>query len=575
MQRALAVLAVLLIPGAAVAHGGQYKPGPQGGIPPDSEILKPRVPVPTPPDRSDMTPWERWWDANGDRYLRLRSRVRARDGARSRVSDDPGEGGPDGGPSAREFLAKEVLPVLNASLGDGDPEVRSAAVLALGKLGFPRSLMDLQGLLRDADRDVRESAVLALGMVGDSLAVDQLLGILLDSREEERTRSFAALGLGVIGGGEAAEALLAYLDPASDAKRVGGIRRRTETECCVLASLGLAGHRGAVETLERVVAGRMPDGTKADSTVRSFALVSLGRLGAPGEIGRAEIAAMLGKEGREVVRQGAAIALGLLGRADDAPLDALVVGALGRAAREDGDFGTRVHADMALARVGGAPAILVLRETMEKAARVDLPFLALALGIAGDPPSAPELHPMFREQKDPSIRGAFALSLGLLRHAPAAEEIRAAAFGKGQREMRRHCMIALGLLGDAPSAAPLLGVVTSDWDPFLKNGAGTALGLLGDRDALPAIAACAKGATSILARGHACRILGMIGNRDSARALAAFAADGKETGYLRMFAVTGLGILGERKDLPILSEIGFDLDAEIRVDPLDVVAGFM
>ncbi|NUN48583.1 MAG: insulinase family protein, partial [Candidatus Brocadiae bacterium] len=118
-------------------------------------------------------------------------------------------------------------------------------------------------------------------------------------------------------------------------------------------------------------------------------------------------------------------------------------------------------------------------------------------------------------------------------------------------------------------------VVTTDWDPFLKNGAGTALGLLGDREAPGRVAACAKGATSILARGHACRILGMIGNRDSARLLLRFAADRKETGYLRMFAVTGLGILGERKDVPLLRGIAFDLDAEIRNDPLDTLAGFM
>ncbi|MCK6481400.1 MAG: HEAT repeat domain-containing protein [Planctomycetes bacterium] len=582
LPAAAAAAALLLLPAAALPHGGQYQPRNPVGIPPDSEILDPRVPVPTPPERREMTAWERWWDVNGEKYVDLRRRVRERDGPRGRVSDGP-EGGAgadapapgDGGPTAREFLEAEVLPVLTASLRDEDPEVRSAALLALGKIGFPRTLMDLQPLLSDRDRDVREAAVLALGMVGDGLAVLHLQAFLLDPREDERTRGFAALGLGIIGGEEAGKALLSYLDPASDARRVGGVRRRTETECCVVAALGILRHASAVGPLEGVIRGRMPDGSKAEASVRSFALVSLARLGAPGTLGRQEIAMMLHEEGREVVRQGAAIALGILGRSGQAPLDAFLHSSLVKASRGDGDFGVRVHADMALARIGGPEAVLALRGTLEEAARVDAPFLALALGIAGDAPSAPELLRMFRTGNDPNLRGALALSLGLLRHAPAAPDLRAVAFGKGPREVRRWCMLALGLLGDGASAEPLLEVVTTDWDPFLKNGAGTALGLLGDREAPGRVAACAKGATSILARGHACRILGMIGNRDSARLLLRFAADRKETGYLRMFAVTGLGILGERKDVPLLRGIAFDLDAEIRNDPLDTLAGFM
>ncbi len=595
---AAGILSLLCGAEAALAHGGQYQPpkGPQGGLPPDSEILHPRVPVPTPPDPATLTPWERWWEANADRYLHLRARLRERDGPRSRVSDGgdpaPDDGGIGLAPTARDFMEKEVLPVVTAALRDEDAEVRSAAAVALGKMGFPRTLMDLQRTLRDPDRDVREAGVLALGMLGDSLAVEQLLDVLLDSRNEERLRGFAAVGLGLIGGPAAGDALLSYLDPAADARRVGGIRRRPETEAAVLASLGLARHRPGRQALTAVaLSGRMPDGSRADATVRSFALAGLGRLGdrdlapaagagdggaggpLPPEARGAELALLVSllREDQEVLRQGAALALGMLGRPDDG----FVLEALARAAVADKDFNTRSHAVMALARIGGPQAIEAIRRRLAKPARMDLPFTALALGVAGDGGSAAEILRWFREGRDYADRGACALALGLLRHADAAPDIRVLAFSKAPRECRRHCMLALGLLRDGESSGPLLEVVTTDWDPYLKNAAGTALGLLGSREAVGRAAAVAQGATSILARGHACRILGMIGNRESARLLVRFARDPRETGYLRMFAVTGLGILAERTDLPILSTAGFDLDNETRLDVFDTLAGLM
>lgn len=580
---------LLLASGSALAHGGSYQPpGPTGGLPPDSEILHPRVPVPTPPDPGDLTPWERWWEANADRYLHLRKRLRERDGPRSRASDGGDAPAGDGGPTAREFAEKEVLPVVTGALRDEDAEVRSAAAVALGKMGFARSLMDLQRSLRDPVRDVRESALLALGMLGDSLAAEQLLPILLDSRGEERERGFAALGLGIIGGEAGGEALLAYLDPATDARRVGGVRRRPETEACVLASLGFSRHGPARAVLSSVAfGGRMPDGSKAGGTVRCFALAGIGRLGdaglppppGPGDADPAAAARLpdrlalvnLLRDDAEPLRQGAALALGMLGRPDDA----IVIAALSRAAVDDRDFNVRSHAAMALARIGGASAVQGIRRRLEKPARMDMPFTALALGVAGDRESAGEVLKWFRDGRDPSDRGAFAMALALLRHAEAAPEIRALAFSKAQRDARRYAMLALGVLRDEASSAPLLEVVTTDWDPYLKNAAGTALALLGDREAVGRVAAVAQGATSILARGHACRILGRIGNRESARLLAKFARDPKETGFLRMFAVTGLGILAERGDIPVLSAAGADIDTEVRLDVFDTLMGLM
>jgi HEAT repeat protein len=586
-----AVAAALLLAGAApaaLAHGGQYRPPDggksPGGVPPDSEILNPKVPVPTPPSRGEMTPWERWWDMNRDRVVDLKKRLRLRDRRDTPTKDgkeeDPFYGPSDGAlpadPAAdaaitREFLEREVLPAATRALRDGDPEVRSAAALALGKMGFSRSFMDLRKALDDPERDVREAAVLALGMAGEPMAAEILGDLLLDPNAPERARGSAALGLGFLGGPEGGAALLAYLDPASDAKRIGGIRRRPETTCCVLASLGLARPAAAAPVLrDLALAEREADGSKSSMTVRSFALVALAKTGDRTTIPVERMAALL-DEDREVLRQGAAIALGLVGKPDEEA----VIKALAKAALGDRDLGVRSLATMALARIGGDGPKKALRELLEKGSPMDLPFTALALGMVEDRVSAPLLRLKFRETRDAGARGALAIALGLLGDLEAAPDLRAEAFGKGDRALRRYCMTGLGLMKDLKAAPELRRIVSEEWDPSLKIAAGTALGLLQDQETLRLLGAVAKGASSVIARGHACRVLGMIGNRDAAKLLLGLLANPREQGFVRMYAVTGLGILGERGDYPILASVGFDLDPEVRVDALDAAAELM
>jgi HEAT repeat protein len=527
-----------------------------------------------------MTPWERWWDANRFRLIDLRARLRMRDArqtATAAVSGAPeGAGAPGAGgatsPSAlRRFAGNEVLPVVTAALADGDAEVRSAAAMALGRMGFPRSMLDLTKSLRDPVRDVRESSLLSLGMLGDGLAAAPLAEVLVDPGAEERVRGYAALGLGLLGGPEAGDALGAYLDPASDARRMGGIRRRPGTLACVVACLGLAGHRPSAPALRALaLEGRAPWGDRAEPTIRSFALVGLARMGDRALLDPAEVLKLL-EEDREPLRQGAAVALGLLGRPDDAPL----LRALKASALSDRDRNTRALATLALARVGGDDAAAAIREILGKCGRADLPFAALAAGAAGVKDAAPRLLEDFREVKDPDTRGAVALGLGLLRARDAAKDLRETAFGGGPRPLRIHCMTALGLMEDPASAEPLRKVVREEPDHVARGAASVALGLLGDPEAVPLLCAAARGASTLFARGQACRWLGVVGNREGGRVLLAIAKDRREIAFVRMYAVTGLGILCESGDLPRLAPLGFDLDAETRNDALDEVAGYM
>ena len=579
--RVLSVLAAVVAAGAAApsafAHGGAYRPpgGSGGGLPPEA-LPDPRVPEPTPPDRGTMTPWERWWDANRFRFLDLRSRIRMRDArgaATSLTAEDraPADGPARALPTLRAQAEREALPVVTAALSDPDSEVRSAAALALGKMGFPRSLVDLTRATRDTSRDVREAAVLALGMVGDPFAVDPLRGILLDPNADERVRGYAALGLGLLGGPEASAALAAYLDPAADAKRAGGIRRRPETVACVVASLGLAGGREAAPVLRRIaLEGRAPWGGGADAAVRSFALAGLGRIGDRDLLAPAEALPLLAED-REPVRQGACIAMGLLGR----PEDAAVVKALETATLGDRDRNTRALAAIALSRIGGDGARAALVRLVDRCERIDLPFAALAAGAAGAKEASPGLLERFRDEKDPANRGAVAIALGLLKAKEAAKDLRVIAFTGGARPLRIHALTALGLMEDAESAAPMRELVQTHPDHLLRGAASVALGLLGDPEAVPLLEGAAKAASTLFARGHACRWLGVIGDRDSGRILLRIAANRNEIGFVRMFAVTGLGSLYENSDAPRLAPLGFDLDPETRNDALDEVAGYM
>jgi len=516
-----------------------------------------------------MTPWERWWSANRERFLQLRRRLRERDGTAvasgaASVGLVAGDGGPSVRvfrPDSRSFAEKEILQVVTRALRDDDAEVRSAAAVALGKMGFPRSLPDLLAAWKDRDRDVRESAVLATGMLGDALASQDLRDLLLDPGEPDRVRSFAAVALGLAGGAESGAALLAYLDPATDEMRSERIRRRPETEACAILALGLAGQKAASGPLRLQLLAR----GNGEAWRRGYAAVALAKLG--DREATPLVLAMLGEDA-EVARQGAAVALGLLGRPDDV----VVVKALAQAALGDRDLSTRSLAAMSLAQIGGDEARRALRTFLEKGEKVDLPFAALALGAIGDGASAAPLREAFAREKNPGVRGALALGLGLLRDRASVPAVREAALGKGDRDFRCHCLVALGLLGDPEAAAPVRGLIAEEHDAEVKVAAGICLGLLQDRDAIPALIETARNGKGILARGHACRVLGAIGDEDAARALLRLAADVKETGYLRMNALVGLGTLAERTDLPILSRVGACTNTEARLEPLDLLA---
>jgi HEAT repeat protein/PBS lyase HEAT-like repeat-containing protein len=128
-----------------------------------------------------------------------------------------GEAGGD--PRVRRALAivlgrmadRESVPVLIKAAEDSDPETQIYALWALGAIADPRALDTLVARLHDEDPAVRKTSAFALGELQDPRAVDPLRVALQDTTPDVRWN--AAISLGRLGDEAALPALLPLLSP--------------------------------------------------------------------------------------------------------------------------------------------------------------------------------------------------------------------------------------------------------------------------------------------------------------------------------------------------------------------------
>ncbi|MBN4049788.1 HEAT repeat domain-containing protein, partial [bacterium AH-315-M10] len=131
--------------------------------------------------------WYGWWLFQQDRYHRtghlLPSRQERPSGSLARPYD---------------IERARAIGALVAALGDRKPDVRRAAVLALGKIARPKdaALKRIQALLGDPKKEVRRAATLALGLLNQPQAQKLLRGLLRASGTNRRLRAYALVGLG-------------------------------------------------------------------------------------------------------------------------------------------------------------------------------------------------------------------------------------------------------------------------------------------------------------------------------------------------------------------------------------------
>ncbi len=560
-------LALLLgaLPVPARAHGGQYR---SPAAPPEET---------GDPGKKGRTPtalgWEAWWWAVRDRTLEGARRLPEEEDravptgsglAEVGASRDPpaAPAVPPPAPEADSVL-REVLPALTRALADPEAEVRSAAAVALGKVGQSRSLLPLHGALRDDHPDVKDAALLALGLIRDPLALDALRDVLFDPGTTDRMRGFAALAVGLTGGAEASALLVEFLDPAADGARVGGLRRSEDVLACAVTGLGRTGDPAAAVPLRRLFASP----SLLTPKCRCLAGISLARLGDRGAVPLL-LQGLAHEDAR--FRQTCAVALGMAA----VPGDPAATEALLRVARADSDASARRFALHALADLGGEPALAFLRETWRTGRGEDRLHAALALGRRGDVLCAPSILAALREEGSQEGRGALSLALGMMRHAPAEGDLLELA-GKGLLETRAHALSALGLLGGKPAAAAARTALLEERDPLLRFAAARCLRTLGDRSAVAPLVAAATGGGGVQERSQACYFLGVLGGREARAVLLRLAEDRAAPMPLRMHAVAGLGVLADRSPVPVLADMAADTNFLLPVGPLEEIRTFL
>ncbi len=541
---------VLAVAGTAFAHGGSYRGGggavPSGGSVPPGTADRPTA----------ISNWETWWSANKEFHLRLHERMRE-DG--TDVTPSAGENDEQGAERrARDDSLKraEMVPVFIKALQDKSFEVRTAAAIALGKMGDAQASTVLRDAAeKDKHKDVRESAVLALGMLGLDENVPYLLDILSDQKQNTRNRSFAAFGLGLTGGEDTAALLL----------RVANGRKKLQPPlvASVYVALGLTGSESVLPTLRDAAAKH------ADDNVRAFAILSLGRMGDRAALGA--VTRILDREKTANLRRSAAITLGKIAHADDTDAVAQLERAL-----EDTDPMVRHFAAVSLGEMANAAIRKRLRERLPKARRADRPFFALALALADSVDSAPLVREALRTETAKDLQSGYCIALGIMGDAAAVPQIQALVQERGGIWLPGYAALALGMIGSRASAPLLRERLAIENDPRLRMNLAVGLGLLHDPMARTFLIETVRDTkATIYERGSAAMSIGVLRLNSAATDLLDVYGNKKEQDLVRAMAIVALGILADPSEIPKLARFSIDNNYGVTVDPLNEVLSIL
>lgn len=149
--------------------------------------------------------WEYWWYMNQEPLI----------AARLEENRKSLGGGKGVFPPASSEDRASIAQALEKELGETDPGLRSALLMALARTGGREAGPALRRALRDDVLEVRRAAVLALGVLGDAAAVPDLADIVQDRKAEAEMRFTAAIALGLLP--EPREAAAAVADGAAEA----------------------------------------------------------------------------------------------------------------------------------------------------------------------------------------------------------------------------------------------------------------------------------------------------------------------------------------------------------------------
>lgn len=490
----------------------------------------------------DEARWEFWWFYNREPLIGLRQTLTGLAPGNADV-DVPFQ---EVTPQDREG---SLVPLLVTAMRDKNPQVRLSAVQSLAKTQDAGARPSLYAALRDELFQVRVSAIVALGVWGNTVSLPRLEAIVHDDKRELQERMYAALAIGLIGGPQADDSLRQLLAPSTFSKFP------TQVQTGIAYGAGLSGSQENAPLLRALLASRK----NSDFMVTSYLVLALGKCGVPEE-DLATLALLL--ESKETqLRRSAAIALGILGRESG---HESVVKALANSADSDADLMVRNFSFISLGYVGGGLAGKTLRSALGTSTKAQRAFVAIALGLLGDPDNVQLLMDQLDDENDPSNRGAMAIALGLHRDARAAPTLRNHYKTDREPVFRGYAALALGMIGDVEAISHLQKGFDDATDvEFIANNA-TALGLLGDRTSAAKLAAMARKERNEFVKQSLLYAMGLIGDRTVIEALGGVVRQSDEVAYVRGYAVTALGFLSDPQSVRAIARLSHDSNYTIN-----------
>jgi HEAT repeat protein len=219
---------------------------------------------------------------------------------------------------------------------------------------------------------------------------------------------------------------------------------------------------------------------------------------------------------------------------------------------------SKAYASLALGYIKDPQSIETLKETLKSESKTPLNVIcaaALALGNLQDKSSIPLLSGILNDPKRTSQERAYAaLALGRIKDPEAIPELKKAITDK-TGDIRSCVAISFGLIKSPDTKNDLVNLLQNDKDSRVRQFAAMALAQLGDKSAAePLRKLLADKKTDFVVKGVITIALGILGDEKSADILREIASSKKEP-FLRSASVLGLGLLKDKKAVPILINI--------------------
>jgi len=518
--------------------------------------------------------WEFWWENNKDAFLNLKNRL----GGTSNISGSSGflvgRGRKDTArtskrPSA-DMIKNDVLPALLAAMKEDHADIQDSTVLAVARITRPEdaalALDDIKAMLSSKYETAQQSACLSLGVLGSPEACQVCYDLMIDSqagrqvvgggRVPRLVRAFAALSLGLIGSEQSAPKLRMVIDKEDE-------KTQKDLIACAITALGLMKSIDGKEENVRFLI-RQLENSKMDPFLMAYIPVALGKLGDPLALSPI-VKVFENSKINDWIRQSCAIAMGQLSNIEDDE----VINLLMKYVKEGKDNQTRHFSFIALAQLGARDTDFAAhRDTHKKLADFFLAEISrpsktqhMSWGsIAGAIHAMKhdalqgsiinKLREKFVDTKDPSEKGAIAISLGLLNAVPAAKILYDELLDSKNKALQGHLCISLGLMSWTQAAEKIRDFAANEIVFRLRLQAATALGLMGDTEAVGVLVKALQTGQTLSVTSSAAKALGLIGDQSAIEPLRDILEDSKANNLARAFAAVGLGIIGEKTDLP-------------------------